>query len=69
MKDETFRVEEIHCDGCENAIRNALGRVDGVVEVTPDQATNEIQVSYDDAAVKRDDIVERLDAAGFPLAQ
>lgn len=69
MKEEKFRVQEIHCEGCENAIRNSLGRLDGVSVIEPDQATDEVKVGYDEARVRPGQIVERLTDAGFPPAK
>lgn len=69
MKEEKFRVDEIHCDGCENAIRTSLGRLEGIGAVEPDQATDEVRVAYDEAKLSPEQIVERLTDAGFPPAE
>jgi len=67
MASKTFTVEEIHCDACENAIRKALGRLEGVNDTKPDAATNQVTVVFDDARVDADTIAERLAAAGYPV--
>ncbi len=69
MREQRFRVEEIHCEGCEHAIRNSLGRLDGVSVVEPDQATDEVTVGDDESAIEPEAIVERLADAGFPPAE
>lgn len=66
MREETFRVQEIHCEGCETAIRNSLGRLDGVRSIEPDQAHDEVRVRYDEARVGAEEIAGRLAEAGFP---
>lgn len=67
MTTQTFRVEGIHCGGCENAIRKALTRLGGVRDVAPDSATNQVTVSYDDSQTSDQEIAERLAAAGYPV--
>lgn len=67
MASHTFRVEDIHCGGCETAIQKALTRVDGVREVGADAGTNEVSVRYDDSQTSDQEIAERLAAAGFPV--
>lgn len=61
----TIQVEEIHCGGCEQAIRNAFGRVDGVRDVTPDQQTNQVQLSFDEAQVTEVQLRNKLADIGF----
>lgn len=61
----TFNVAEIHCASCENTIRTALSRLDGVSVVVPSSATNEVKVSFDSAKVTEEQIRERLDEVGF----
>lgn len=67
MASKTFTVEQIHCEACENAIRKALGRVDGVNDAKPDAATNQVTVVFDEARVGLDTIAERMAAAGYPV--
>ncbi|WP_219416389.1 heavy-metal-associated domain-containing protein [Pseudonocardia nigra] len=67
MATRTFVVEDIHCAGCEMAIRRALTRVEGVREVRPDAATNQVSVAFDEARTSDQEIGERLAAAGYPV--
>jgi len=67
MATDTFRVEDIHCSGCEDAIRKALTRLSGVSDVAPDSATNQVTVRYDESQTSTDEIVERLATAGYPV--
>lgn len=68
MREETFRVRQIHCGGCEKAISSSLGRLDGVTEVEPDQRTDEVRVTFDETQLDSEAIAARLADAGFPLA-
>ena len=67
MATRTFVVEEIHCGACEGAVRKALARLDGVQDVAPDSATNQITVEFDDSQVGDDAIADRLALAGYPV--
>lgn len=67
MPTEAFRVEDIHCSGCENAIRKALTRLDGVRDVAPDSVTNQVTVRYDQSQTGAEQIAERLATAGYPV--
>ncbi len=66
MATHMFRVEDIHCGGCESAIRKALTRLDGVRDVAPDSATNHVTVRYDETRTSTEQIAERLATAGYP---
>jgi len=65
MAETRIRVQQIHCSSCENTIRKALGRLEGVRQVTPDQRTNEIRVVFDEKRVSEDQIRTRLDEIGY----
>jgi Cu+-exporting ATPase len=67
MASRTFVVEQIHCGGCETAIRKALTRMDGVRDVTADSATNQVSVSFDESQTSDQEIGARLTTAGFPV--
>jgi copper chaperone CopZ len=69
MARQTFQVQEIHCDGCENAIRNALGRLEGVSQVDPDHTSNRVAVEFDESRVDEKTIGARLTDAGYPLVR
>lgn len=64
MATQMFRVEDIHCGGCENSIRKALTRLDGVTDTAPDSATNQVTVSFDESQTSTEHIAERLATAG-----
>ena len=67
MGTHTFRVEDIHCGGCESAIRKALTRLGGVSDVAPDSVTNQVTVRYDESQTSTEQIAERLATAGYPV--
>ena len=67
MARQTCQVAEIYCHSCENAIRDALGRLDGVRRVDPDQHGNGVGVQFDESRVGQAAIAERLTDAGYPV--
>ncbi len=69
MAETRIKVQQIHCSSCENTIRKAVGRLEGVRSVTPDQRTNEVRVLFDDRKVSEDQIRARLGEIGYtPVA-
>jgi cytochrome c biogenesis protein CcdA/copper chaperone CopZ len=69
MGERTFRVDQIHCEGCTATIREALGRLEGVEKVEPDVATHTVRVAYAESRVDVPTIAERLAEAGFPAKE
>ncbi|HYX44136.1 MAG TPA: heavy-metal-associated domain-containing protein [Acidimicrobiales bacterium] len=65
MTTTTFTIGAIHCASCENTIRTALSRVDGVALVVPSAARNEVRISFDETAVTVDELRARLGDLGF----
>lgn len=68
MRTDTITVHEIHCEGCERAVANALGRLDGVAEVAADHRTDTVTVTYDGSIIDLTTIRERLADAGYEPA-
>jgi copper chaperone CopZ len=69
MITRTFKVEEIHCASCENAIQTALSRLPGVAMVVPSADRNDVKIAFDDTKVAEDQLRAALGDAGFePVA-
>jgi len=66
MITRTFKVSDIHCASCENTIRTALSRLDGVSVVLPSAERNDVRVSFDDTKVGEDVLRTTLEGVGFP---
>jgi copper chaperone CopZ len=56
------------CGGCENAVRRALARVNGVQEVTASHASNMVAVTFDASAVTPTVIRQTIEALGYQVA-
>lgn len=62
----TFAAPDIECDGCANAIRNAIGRLAGVTVVAVDVDGKQIAVTHEPTTASDETLLAALDKAGFP---
>jgi len=68
METLTLKVTGMTCGGCENAVKRALGRLEGVSEVTASHVEEKVGVSFDPATVTPDEITARISAIGYTVA-
>jgi copper chaperone len=61
MMTETISVPEIHCDHCKVSIEGALEPIAGVERATVDIPARAVTVTYDEASVGRDRLVEAIE--------
>jgi copper chaperone CopZ len=61
-----LRCPDIECDGCANAIKRALGGMDGVQNVEVSVENTSVTVQFDAAQTNDAALRERLTRAGFP---
>jgi copper chaperone CopZ len=61
----TITVEEIHCEGCERTISARLTRLDGVLRVRADAASNQVQVHYDEQSIDEASLKAALSEIGY----
>ncbi len=64
-----FSVPTMVCDGCAERLRNALAAVPGVHGVKPKLWSKRVEVRYEPAAVREDQLRAALGAAGFETAE
>jgi copper chaperone CopZ len=62
----SLRIEGMTCNGCENAVSNALKRVEGVREARADHHTGRVEVELDHDPGD-DALRAAVDRAGFTL--
>lgn len=60
-----YIVSDISCEGCANAIKRAVGNVDGVKDVGVNVESRIVSVDYDMTATSPDEIMERIADAGY----
>jgi copper chaperone len=65
MVTETITVPEIHCDHCKTSLEGALTPIDGVEQATVDIQARTITVTYDEASVDRDRLVDEIEQQGY----
>jgi copper chaperone CopZ len=63
-----LNVTGMTCSGCENSVKRALGRLDGVTEVTASHVDQKVVVTIDAARVGEAQVRERIAACGFTVA-
>lgn len=68
METINLRVTGMTCGGCENAVKRALARLEGVGEVEASHAGESVRVTLDPAKVTVDQVRERIAAIGFTVA-
>jgi copper chaperone len=59
----TFQAPDIECDGCANAIKRALSKVEGISAVTVEVDKKTVNVTH---STRPETILAALDRAGFP---
>ncbi|MCL4176783.1 MAG: copper ion binding protein [Verrucomicrobia bacterium] len=62
-----YQVSGMSCGACETKLTQALGKVAGVGESSACAKTGLTKVSYDPTAVKKDQLVAAIKAAGYKL--
>jgi copper chaperone len=65
-----FRVtgkQKIHCEGCEQRIDRALGRLPGVWEVRASAESQWVVVTLDPDQVGPDEVQDRLELLGYEV--
>jgi len=67
MKNETLNVNGMSCSHCENAIKKAVGALDGVGEVSVDLTGKTVTVAYDESKVTMDNIKFEIDDQGYEV--
>ncbi len=64
-----YHAPDIECDGCAQAIQNALGRLVGIEDVTVDIDKKTVHITHDPQTVTEETVLSALDRIGFPATQ
>jgi copper chaperone CopZ len=56
------------CGGCENAVKRALGQLNGVEEVSASHSAKLVGVRYDTDKVTRAMVKEKIETLGYEVA-
>jgi copper chaperone CopZ len=60
-----LHVTGMTCGGCENAVKRALGRLDGVVDVSASHVQQRVDVTYDSGKVTPEAIRHKIETIGY----
>jgi copper chaperone len=69
METLTLHVTGMTCGGCENAVKRALSRLEGVLDATASHGESRVTVTYDPGTVGADAIRQRIRAAGYVVTE
>lgn len=66
--ESSLEVRGMDCSGCENRVKTAVTRLEGVIKADADHNAGRVEVRFDHDRVSEDDIKERIRAAGYEVA-
>lgn len=69
MAEATFPVPTAFCPHCRYTLEQAVGNLPGVARVAVDLARQTVTVEYDPAVLEGEAIRQRIEGAGFPVAE
>lgn len=64
MKEINLKVKRMHCEGCENRIKNSLSTIDGVDEVIANHIDGTVLIKTN-KEVDLEEIKEKIEDLGF----
>lgn len=64
----TLQVKGMTCTGCENRVRTALQRLEGVVTANADHRAAAVSLRFDPERISEEQIKERIRAGGYDIA-
>jgi len=68
MQQMTLRVIGMSCEGCEDRIKTALNRVDGIRFASADHESERVRVAFDPAVTSSESVTECIEKAGYKVA-
>ncbi|MCP1108680.1 heavy metal translocating P-type ATPase [Ohessyouella blattaphilus] len=65
MVTKQFDVKGMTCAACSSAVERVTGKLDGVVQSSVNLTTNRLTITFDEGKVADEDIIKKVDRAGF----
>ena len=62
-----FNVDGITCEHCVDAIKEAVGFLDGVFSVDVDIEKKQVVVEFDEKIAKPEDLIDKIEEVGFKV--
>lgn len=69
MKTEVYNISGMTCASCSSAVERVTRKLEGVETSQVNLATNKMTITYDEAALKPEDIIKKVERAGFGAEQ
>ena len=69
MKNATFRIEGMRCDGCANTVKALVEKEAGVKAVSVSFASSQARVFYDPQATNEERLVATIQKPGFRVVE
>lgn len=66
--EKSLEVRGMDCTGCENRVKTAVSRLEGVIKADANHQTDRVDIRFDHDRISEDDIKERIRAAGYEVA-
>ncbi len=67
MENVIIKVEGMSCSHCENAIKKAVGTMDGVDKVSVSLEAKSVAVDFDSSVVSLDNIKQAIEDQGYDV--
>lgn len=67
MENVIIKVEGMSCSHCENAVKKAVGSLEGVDKVSVSLEAKSVTVDYDSKAVSLDSIKQAIEDQGYDV--
>lgn len=67
MKTIIIKVDGMHCEGCENRIKNSLKEFDGVKDIKANHKTGEVIIEEENVNIN--EIKEQIEDLGFEIKE
>lgn len=65
MKNITINIDGMTCNGCVNAVSNALNAITGIGEITVSLADSNAVIEYDENHTNSEALIQAIEDAGF----
>lgn len=66
--EKTVEVRGMDCTGCENRVKTALTRLEGVIKADADHKEGRVGIRFDPQRITEEEIKERITAAGYEVS-
>ncbi len=67
MKEETFKIEGMMCQGCVKTVENGLKATKGVKSVCADLSTSTVTITYDEQSTSTSALYSVVEGLGYKL--